>query len=83
MANNYVYEHEKPWDIPITCFYGKDDAYVTRDQALAWGRFTDSRFRAHIRDGAHFGVIDDMNFITDTINRELFVDSNWREGSPA
>ncbi len=79
MANNYVYEREQPWDIPITCFYGKDDAYVTRAQALGWGRFTDSRFRAHIREGAHFGVIDDMKFITETINRELPVDSNSRQ----
>lgn len=83
MANNYVYEREDPWDIPITCFYGKDDAYVTREQALGWGRFTDSRFRAHIREGAHFGVIDDMKFITETINRELSLDSNSRQNSAA
>jgi len=83
MANNYVYEREEPWDIPITCFYGKDDAYVTRDQALAWGRFTDSRFRAHIRDGAHFGVIDDMKFITETINRELSLESNSHQNPAA
>ena len=56
---------------------------MTRDQALGWGRFTDSRFRAHIRAGAHFGVIDDMHFITETINRELAVDSNPHPVSPA
>ena len=83
MANNYVFEREPPFDIPITCFYGKDDTYVTRDQALGWGRFTDSRFRAHIRAGAHFGVIDDMHFITETINRELAVNSNSHPVSPA
>jgi hypothetical protein len=38
---------------------------------LGWGRFTNSRLQVHIREGAHFAVVDDMAFIHDVINREL------------
>jgi epothilone polyketide synthase C len=70
MANNYIFRPEPPWDIPITCFYALQDPYVTRDHALGWGRFTNSRLQTHVRAGAHFAVIDDREFITGVINRE-------------
>jgi len=70
MANNYIFRPEPPWDIPITCFYALQDPYVTRDHALGWGRFTNSRLQTYVRAGAHFAVIDDMEFITGIINRE-------------
>ncbi|HEY7665471.1 MAG TPA: SDR family NAD(P)-dependent oxidoreductase [Xanthobacteraceae bacterium] len=71
MALNYDFVHEPPWAIPITCFAGLDDPYVTREHALGWGRFTDSRLQVHIRQGAHFAVVDDVDFIHRVINREL------------
>lgn len=71
MANNYIFKPETGWDIPITCFYAQGDPYVTRDHALGWGRFTNSRLQAYVRSGAHFAVVDDMEFITGVINREL------------
>jgi acyl transferase domain-containing protein/surfactin synthase thioesterase subunit len=71
MATNYQFVREPPWEIPITCFAAKGDPYVSRPHALGWGRFTNSRLQVHIRDGAHFAVVDDMAFIHDVINREL------------
>jgi acyl transferase domain-containing protein/surfactin synthase thioesterase subunit len=71
MATNYEFVREPPWEIPITCFAAKGDPYVSRNHVLGWGRFTNSRLQVHIRDGAHFAVVDDAAFIHDVINREL------------
>jgi len=71
MATNYQFMREPPWDIPITCFAAKGDPYVSRAHALGWGRFTNSRLQVHIREGAHFAVVDDVAFIHEVINREL------------
>jgi surfactin synthase thioesterase subunit/acyl carrier protein len=71
MATNYRFVREPPWEIPITCFAAKGDPYVSRNHALGWGRFTNSRLQVHIREGAHFAVVDDVAFIHDVINREL------------
>jgi surfactin synthase thioesterase subunit/acyl carrier protein len=71
MASNYRFAGGPPLDIPITCFAAKGDPYVSRRQALGWGRFTNSRLQIHIREGAHFAVVEDAAFIQDVINREL------------
>jgi surfactin synthase thioesterase subunit len=71
MATNYQFVREPPLEIPITCFAAKGDPYVSRKHALGWGRFTNSRLQVHIREGAHFAVVDDVAFIHEVINREL------------
>jgi acyl transferase domain-containing protein/surfactin synthase thioesterase subunit/acyl carrier protein len=71
MASNYEYESEPPWDIPITCFAALDDPYVSRRHALGWGHFTNAKLQVHIREGAHFAVVDDAAFIQKVINHEL------------
>jgi surfactin synthase thioesterase subunit len=71
MTVNYRYTPEPPWDVPITCFTGIDDAYVTCEDALAWGRYTKVAFQLYMREGEHFIVVDDKSFILETINREL------------
>lgn len=71
MAFHYRFTPEPPWDVPVTCFVGLDDPYVTREDALAWGECTRVAFHVHIRTGAHFLVVDDRAFIVETINREL------------
>jgi epothilone polyketide synthase C len=75
MATNYQFVRETPWEVPITCFAAKGDPYVSRKHALGWGRFTNLRLQVHIREGAHFAVVDDMAFIHDVINREMRVPS--------
>jgi len=84
MASNYQFVAEPPWEVPITCFAAKGDPYVSRKHALGWGRFTNSRLQVHIREGAHFAVVEDMAFIQDVINREL-QDLTWtaRPSGPA
>ncbi|HVO92148.1 MAG TPA: acyltransferase domain-containing protein, partial [Terriglobales bacterium] len=69
MASNYNFVPGLPWAIPITCFAAKGDPYVSREHALGWGRFTNSRLQVHIREGAHFAVVDDSAFIHSIINR--------------
>jgi epothilone polyketide synthase C len=76
MATNYVFVREPPLEIPITCFAAKGDPYVSRSHALGWGRFTNSRLQVHIREGAHFAVVDDVAFIQSVVNREL---QTWRQ----
>jgi acyl transferase domain-containing protein/surfactin synthase thioesterase subunit/acyl carrier protein len=71
MASDYEYVSEQPWEIPITCFAARGDPYVSRRHVLGWGRFTNSRFQVHIREGAHFAVVDDATFIHGVINQEL------------
>jgi len=56
----------------------RGDPYVSRKHALGWGRFTNSRLQVHIREGAHFAVVDDMAFIHAVINQELQAPSGSR-----
>jgi acyl transferase domain-containing protein/surfactin synthase thioesterase subunit len=79
MATNYQFVREAPWEIPITCFAAKGDPYVSRKHALGWGRFTNSRLHVHIREGAHFAVVDDVAFIHDVINQELQASADFVE----
>jgi acyl transferase domain-containing protein/surfactin synthase thioesterase subunit/acyl carrier protein len=60
-----------PWDAPLTCFIGLGDPYVSQADALEWGRYTRVAFQLRLRDTAHFLIVDDRDFIVDTVNREL------------
>ncbi len=71
MASRYKFRADAAWEAPVTCFVGAEDPYVTREDALAWSEYTRSSFKLHLREGDHFLVVDDREFIVDTINREL------------
>jgi surfactin synthase thioesterase subunit len=71
MAFTYRYRHEAAWNFPITCFNGENDLYVTRGDILSWGRFTNSSFQVHIRQGEHFLLVDDADFLMRVINRVI------------
>jgi surfactin synthase thioesterase subunit len=71
MAANYQYRRQAAWNFPITCFNGADDLYVTHADILSWGRFTTSSFHVHIRQGEHFLLVDDSDFLLHTIHRDL------------
>ena len=71
MASGYRATPEALSGLPITCFNGLDDPYVTREDAVAWSEYTRTTFRLHQREGAHFLVVDDKVFILDAISREL------------
>jgi len=70
-AASYRYVQQPPWEIPITCFCGLDDPYVTRQDAVAWHRHTTREFRIHFRRGNHFLVVEDRDFIISEINSVL------------
>jgi acyl transferase domain-containing protein/thioesterase domain-containing protein len=71
MASRYRFRADAAFDAPVTCFVGAEDPYVTREDALAWSEHTRRDFRLHLREGDHFLVVDDREFIVQTINREL------------
>ena len=71
MASKYRYRQEAAWKFPITCFKGEDDLYVTRADILSWSRFTTSSFQAYIRQGEHFLLVDDREFLMRTIGRDI------------
>ena len=71
MASNYRFRRERPWDIPITCFVAKGDPYVSRQDILSWGRFTNSRMQVYMREGTHYSLYEDAAFIQRVISREL------------
>ena len=71
IAAAYKFAPEPPWDVPITCFNGLDDHYVTRNQAVEWNRHTRKDFAIHLRKGNHFLVVEDRDFIVATINTTL------------
>jgi acyl transferase domain-containing protein/surfactin synthase thioesterase subunit/acyl carrier protein len=71
MASRYVFVPNSGWSMPITSFRGRDDIYVTHEDALAWREFTSGEFNLFTRDGAHFGVVDDRSFILDAISDAL------------
>lgn len=71
IAFHYRAAPTAPLAAPVSCFVGVDDPYVSRDDALGWGRHTRVAFRLWLREAAHFLIVDDRDFIVRTINREL------------
>jgi surfactin synthase thioesterase subunit len=71
ITSAYRFAPEPPWGVPITCFAGLEDPYVSREDAAAWSAYTRRAFRLHWREGAHFLVVEDRQFVVETLNREL------------
>lgn len=71
MALNYPYVPERPLPVPVTCFRGKQDVYFSLDDARAWRRFTSLEFRILSRDGGHFAVVEDFQYLSSVIERTL------------
>jgi acyl transferase domain-containing protein/surfactin synthase thioesterase subunit/acyl carrier protein len=71
MAFNHRTTPLPPWDAPLTCFIGLGDPYVSQEDALGWGRYTRVAFQLRLRETAHFLIVDDRDFIVDTVSREL------------
>ncbi|HWV43273.1 thioesterase II family protein, partial [Pseudorhodoplanes sp.] len=74
MAFNYRYRPAPPFRFPIASFVGASDPWVSASDSAAWGALTRSRFTNHVREGSHFLMVDDQDYILDTINRD-FVDA--------
>jgi surfactin synthase thioesterase subunit len=55
----------------IIYFPRKDDLYVSRDDSMRWGRFTQSAFRLFTHEAAHVLMVEDRSFLVDTILGQL------------
>lgn len=58
------YEHEKeekPFDVPITVFHGKDDDRVSGEESSAWKELTTGDFKCHVLSGDHFFLHEDQS----------------------
>lgn len=71
MASTYEYRRRRPLDVPITCFVAIGDIFVSREDILGWGRFTNRQLRILMREGTHYSIIEDEAFIQRVISREL------------
>jgi surfactin synthase thioesterase subunit len=73
MAYNYVHQPVAPFRFPITSFVGHSDPWVSPVHSAAWRELTSGGFTSHLRQGSHFLMEDDRDFILQTIRTE-FVD---------
>ncbi|EME69375.1 phenolpthiocerol synthesis polyketide synthase ppsA [Paramagnetospirillum caucaseum] len=71
MASTYRYRRRTPLDVPITCFVAIGDIFVSREDILGWGRFTNRQLQILMREGTHYSIIEDEAFIQRVISREL------------
>lgn len=71
MASTYEYRRRRPLDVPITCFVAIGDIFVSREDILGWGRFTNRQLQILMREGTHYSIIEDEAFIQRVISREL------------
>ncbi|CUW39721.1 putative Phenolpthiocerol synthesis polyketide synthase ppsA [Magnetospirillum sp. XM-1] len=71
MASTYRFRRRRPLDVPITCFVAIGDIFVSREDILGWGRFTNRQLRILMREGTHYSIIEDEAFIQRVISREL------------
>ncbi|ARJ68275.1 polyketide synthase [Magnetospirillum sp. ME-1] len=71
MASTYEYRRRRPLDVPITCFVAIGDIFVSREDILGWGRFTNKQLQILMREGTHYSIIEDESFIQRIISREL------------
>ena len=71
MAYNYEYRPVEPFSFPISSFVGDLDPWVSKEDSAAWGELTRGAFTNHVRNGSHFLMADDGEYILQTINNEF------------
>ena len=54
LNETYVYDHEPPFDCPISAFGGLEDEEVSREELAGWCDQTRSRFNIQMFPGDHF-----------------------------
>ncbi|WP_441260607.1 type I polyketide synthase [Bradyrhizobium sp. 521_C7_N1_3] len=71
MAYDYEYQPVEPFAFPISSFVGTSDPWVSIKDSAGWQNFTRSGFINHVRQGSHFLMADDEDFILETIRDEI------------
>lgn len=78
MAFNYRYRASAPFRFPIASFVGTSDPWVSESDSAGWGDLTRGGFTNHVRAGSHFLMVDDQDYILETINK-TFVEAALHE----
>jgi acyl transferase domain-containing protein/surfactin synthase thioesterase subunit/acyl carrier protein len=71
MAYNYEYRPVEPFSFPISSFVGNLDPWVSKEDSAAWGELTCGVFTNHVRNGSHFLMADDGEYILQKIKNEF------------
>ena len=71
MAYNYEYQPVEPFSFPISSFVGDADPWVSEEDSAGWGELTRGGFTNHMRNGSHFLMADDGEYVLETINNEF------------
>jgi acyl transferase domain-containing protein/surfactin synthase thioesterase subunit/acyl carrier protein len=71
MAYNYRYQPVEPFSFPISSFVGDLDPWVSLEDSDGWGKLTRGGFTNHVRQGSHFLMAEDREYILRTIEREF------------
>jgi surfactin synthase thioesterase subunit len=73
--DRWKHRPQRPLRIPITAFAGRGDATVDVDSVREWCRHTESEFRFHLLNGAHFFLHSEEQTLLDLIVRVLSDDA--------
>ena len=71
ISETYKYRPEPPLDCPISAYSGLQDAYVTREQMLAWKELTSGDFRLRMFPGDHFYLNTSKMLLLQALARDL------------
>ena len=71
MAYNYRYRPVQPFSFPISSFVGNFDPWVSEEDSAGWGALTCGAFMNHVREGSHFLMAEDREYILDAIHNEF------------
>ena len=71
MAYQYSYQPGELFSFPISSFVGSSDPWVSEKDSAGWGALTNGKFTNYLRDGSHFLMADDREYILQTIGREF------------
>jgi surfactin synthase thioesterase subunit/NAD(P)-dependent dehydrogenase (short-subunit alcohol dehydrogenase family)/acyl carrier protein len=71
MAYKYEYQPAEAFPFPITSFVGDADPWVSAEDSAGWAELTHGRFVNHVRNGSHFLMADDGEYILKSINDEF------------
>jgi surfactin synthase thioesterase subunit/acyl carrier protein len=71
MAYDYVHRRVPPFSFPISSFVGNLDPWVSPEHSAAWRELTCGAFANHVREGSHFLMADDRDYILETIKNEF------------
>jgi acyl transferase domain-containing protein/surfactin synthase thioesterase subunit/acyl carrier protein len=71
MAYKYEYQPVEPFLFPISSFVGNADPWVSEKDSAGWAELTRGRFTNHVREGSHFLMADDGEYILKSINDEF------------